>query len=88
MEELINELKRKIVQILNLIDVRPEDIGNNDQLVGGDLGIDSIDILELVIMIEKDYNVTIDNKELGEKVFQTPESLAGYIYENSTRFSS
>ncbi|MCP4682463.1 MAG: acyl carrier protein [Desulfobacterales bacterium] len=87
MEQLINELKIKIVHILNL-DIRPEDIGNHDQLVGGDLGIDSIDILEMVIMIEKDYGVVIDNKEIGEKVFQTLDSLAGYIYENSTRFSS
>ncbi len=88
MEQLINELKIKIVHILNLVDVSPEDITEGDRLVGGDLGIDSIDILELVIMIEKDYGVAIDNKDLGEKVFQTLETLAGYIYENSTRFSS
>ncbi len=87
MEKLIDELKVKIVDILNLIDVRPEDIGKDDQLVGGDLGIDSIDILEMVIMIEKDYGVVIDNRELGEKVFQTMETLAGHIYDNSPRFA-
>jgi acyl carrier protein len=85
MEKLINELRAKIVTILNLVDFRPEDIGEDDRLVGGDFGIDSIDILELVIMIDKDYSVLIDNKKLGEEVFQSLRALAGYIYENSTR---
>jgi acyl carrier protein len=85
MDKLINELRVKIVTILNLMDFRPEDIGEDDLLVGGDFGIDSIDILELVIMIDKDYGVLIDNKKLGEEVFQSLRTLAGYIYENSTR---
>jgi acyl carrier protein len=85
MEKLINELKVKIVTILNLVDFKPEDIGEDDRLVDGDFGIDSIDILELVIMIDKDYGVLIDNKKLGEEVFQSLRTLAGYIYENSTR---
>ena len=85
MDKLINELRVKIVTILNLVDFRPEDIGEDDLLVGGDFGIDSIDILELVIMIDKDYGVLIDNKKLGEEVFQSLRTLAGYIYENSTR---
>jgi acyl carrier protein len=85
MESLLNELRIKIVELLNLIDVHPDDIQEDDQLVGGELGIDSIDILELVIMIEKDYGVKIDNRELGAKVFATLKTLAGYIYENSPR---
>lgn len=85
MESLLNELRIKIVELLNFIDVHPDDIQEDDQLVGGELGIDSIDILELVIMIEKDYDVKIDNRELGAKVFATLKTLAGYIYENSPR---
>ncbi len=88
MEKLIDELKVKIVDILNLVDVGPEDIVTDDPLVGSDLGIDSIDILEMVIMIEKDYDVVIDNKELGEKVFQTLRTVAEHILDNSPRFSS
>ena len=71
MEKLIKELQEKIIDVLNLIDVQPEDIGTEDQLVGGNLGIDSIDVLEMVIMIEKDYGIKIDNRELGVKVFAT-----------------
>jgi len=82
MEKLINELKVKIVEVLNLIDVRPDDINEDAQLVGGELEIDSIDVLEMVIMIEKDYGVRIDSRELGVKVFATLGTLAEYIYEN------
>ena len=54
MEKLIKELQVKVVEVLNLIDIQPDDIKVDNQLVGGDLGIDSIDVLEMVIMIEKD----------------------------------
>jgi acyl carrier protein len=47
------------------------------------LGIDSIDVLEMVIMIEKDYGVTIDNKELGAKVFASLRTLAGFIMQKA-----
>jgi acyl carrier protein len=83
MEKLIKDLQIKIVEVLNLIDVQPDDIKANEQLVGGNLGIDSIDVLEMVIMIQKDYGVKIDNKELGVKVFATLTTLAEYIHENS-----
>ncbi len=83
MENLINELKVKIVEVLNLIDISPEEIRPDDQLVGGKLGIDSIDVLELVMMIEKDYSVKIDNKEIGAKVFGSLRSMAAYIQQNS-----
>jgi len=83
MEKLIKELQVKIVDVLNLIDVQPDDIKVDNQLVGGDLGLDSIDVLEMVIMIEKDYGVKIDNRELGVKVFSTLGTLAEYIYKSS-----
>jgi acyl carrier protein len=87
MGNLIDELRVKIIDTLNLEDVIPDDMGENDQLVGGELGLDSIDVLELVIMIEKDYAVKIDNKELGAKVFANLRALAGFIQENSPEAS-
>jgi acyl carrier protein len=84
MEELIKELKKKIIETLGLIDVTPDDIDESAQLVGGDLGLDSIDVLELVMMIEKDYGIKIDNKELGVKVFASVTSLAEHIKEHRT----
>ena len=82
MEQLIAELKTKIIDALYLEDVTPGEIDPKATLVGGDLGIDSIDVLELVMMIEQDYGVVIDNKELGEKVFASLEALAAHIHEN------
>jgi acyl carrier protein len=82
MQKLIAELKEKIIDTLDLIDVTPEDFKENDRLVGGKLGIDSIDILELAMMIDKDYGIKIDNKELGQKVFATLGTLAEYIHKN------
>ncbi|HQG23517.1 MAG TPA: phosphopantetheine-binding protein [Smithellaceae bacterium] len=81
-EDLIDELKVKIIKTLGLMDVTSEDIEADAPLVGGDTGIDSIDVLELVMMIEKDYGVKIENKELGAKVFASVRTLATHISEN------
>ena len=81
MYQLISELKVKIIETLNLIDVLPDDIQDDAQLIGGDLGLDSIDVLELVMMLEKDYGVKIDSKDTGVKVFTSVRSLADYIHQ-------
>jgi acyl carrier protein len=81
-EELTGDLKIKIIQTLGLIDVKPEDIKDDAPLVGGDMGIDSIDVLELVMMIEKDYGVKIESKEMGVKVFTSVRALATHIFKN------
>lgn len=86
-EGLVSELKVKIIQTLGLMDVKPEDIKDDAPLVGGDTGIDSIDVLELVMMIEKDYGVKIENKELGVKVFASVRALASHIFKNQRQKS-
>jgi acyl carrier protein len=88
MQQLIAELKTKLIEILNLQDVTPETFDENAQLVGGELGIDSIDVLEMVVMVEKDYGIVINNQEVGEKVFASLTSLAAYIKENSAKASA
>ncbi len=85
MDNLNEDLKKKLIEILNLTDVTPEEMDENAQLVGGELGIDSIDVLEMVVMIEKEYGVVIDNKEIGEKVFSTLAALTDFIRNNSAR---
>lgn len=80
-EETIKDLKGKIIATLGFLDVTPEDIKDDDPLVGGETGIDSIDVLELVMMIEKDYGVKIDSKELGAKVFASVRTLATFILQ-------
>ncbi|MCP4647556.1 MAG: acyl carrier protein, partial [bacterium] len=70
MEKLIEELKNKTLELLDLNYVEPAEVKPDTPLFGdeGSLGLDSIDALEIVIMLEKDYGVRIDNKELGRKV--------------------
>ena len=87
MEQLINDLKVKIIETLNLEGVNPDDIDEDSQLVGGELDIDSIDVLELVLMMEKDYSVIVNNKELGEKVFSSLRAMANYIREKAPALS-
>ena len=82
MDELIAELKEKIISTLALLDVRPEDINEDEPLVGGSIGIDSIDILELVLMLEKDYGVKVETREAGVQAFATLRALAGFVRES------
>jgi acyl carrier protein len=81
--QLVEDLKVKVIEVLNLMNIKPEDIDPDETLVGGRLGIDSIDVLELVIMMEKDYQLTIDNKELGAQVFGSLRSMAAYILQST-----
>lgn len=85
MEALISEMKIKIIDTLSLLDVVPEDIGDDAQLVGGSLGIDSIDVLELVFMLEKDYGVKIESKETGISAFASVRALAEFVRKNRVK---
>jgi len=79
MDTLINELKRKMIQVLNLEGVTPDDIGTDDALFNTGLGLDSIDTLELVAMLENDYRITIQDRPTAEKAFASVRSLATFI---------
>ena len=83
MDDLISDLREKIVDALNLQDVAPQSIDPDEQLVGGRLGIDSIDVLEMVMLVEKDYGLTIDSRELGARVFASVRALADFINDPS-----
>lgn len=88
MNDFIAQLKKKIIKTLELEDITPDDLGDDDRLIGGELGLDSIDALELVMMIESDYGVKIDNKELGEKVFSSVRVLADYIKKSKPEIAN
>lgn len=85
MDTLIPEMKIKIIDTLSLLDVVPEDIKEDARLVGGTLGIDSIDVLELVLMLEKDYGVKIETKEAGIGAFASVRALAAFVRQNRTK---
>ena len=85
MENLINDLKVKIIEILNLEDVTVEDIKNDDSLFGDGLGLDSIDALELIVLLDKEYGIKITDPKEGKTIFQSVEVMADYIQKNRTK---
>ena len=80
MEELVTELKNKIIDQLNL-EVNPEEIDSKAPLFGGGLGLDSIDALELIVLLEKQYGLKLDNPEEGKSIFKSIQSMAEFITE-------
>ncbi|MCG8573260.1 MAG: phosphopantetheine-binding protein [Flavobacteriales bacterium] len=82
MEELLEKLKGEIIEQLNLEDVKAEDIGNDDPLFGDGLGLDSIDALELIVLLDQNYGIAIANPEEGREIFQSVQSIADYIEAN------
>ncbi len=82
MDSLVEELAQKIIDVLGLFDVNPKGITADTTFFDEGLGIDSVDILELVVMLERDYSVVIKTRELGEKVFINLGTLAQYVSEN------
>ncbi|MGV0831820.1 phosphopantetheine-binding protein [Empedobacter brevis] len=85
MENLINDLKVKIIEILNLEDLSVEDIKNDDPLFGDGLGLDSIDALELIVLLDKEYGIKITDPKEGKTIFQSVEVMADYIEKNRTK---
>jgi len=85
MEALKQELKEKIIAILNLEDISLEDINDNDPLFGDGLGLDSIDALELIVMLDKDYGIKLSDPKEGKIIFQSIETMGSYIKENRTK---
>jgi len=82
MEELIEQLKVQIIEQLNLEDIEPDDIDPEDPLFGNGLGLDSIDALELIVLLEKEYGIKIENPKDGQKIFFSIKSMAEFITEN------
>ncbi|EAP87863.1 MULTISPECIES: phosphopantetheine-binding protein [Croceibacter] len=85
MEALKQELKEKIIEQLNLEDVAVEDIEDNDALFGDGLGLDSIDALELIVMLDKDYGIKLTDPQDGKRIFESVEVMATYIKEHRTK---
>ncbi len=85
MEALKQELKAKIIEALNLEDIAIEDINDNDPLFGDGLGLDSIDALELIVLLDKVYGIRLADPKQGKTIFESVETMAKYISENRTK---
>jgi acyl carrier protein len=85
MEELTEKLKKEVIEVLNLEDVKPEDIDVNAPLFGDGLGLDSIDALELIVLLEKNYGIKIEDPKEGRKIFTSIQTMADYILEHQKK---
>jgi acyl carrier protein len=82
MEELISKLKVQLIEQLNLEDIEPSEIESDGALFGDGLGLDSIDALEIIVLLEKEYNIKIEDPKQGKDAMYSVETLAKFINEN------
>ena len=83
--ELILKLKEEIIEVLNLEDVKPEDIDENAPLFGEGLGLDSIDALELIVLMEKNYGIKLTDAEQSREIFVSIQVMSEYIAAHRTK---
>ncbi len=85
MEELKTQLKEQIIEALNLEGMTPADIDDAAPLFGEGLGLDSIDALELIVLMEKQYGIKLSDPKQGKEVFKSIDVMADYVAANRTK---
>ena len=85
MDELKRQLKQQIIEVLSLEEITPEDIVDSEPLFGEGLGLDSIDALELIVLMEKNYGIRLNNPAEGKAIFTSVNSMAEYIAKHRTK---
>lgn len=78
-------LKQEIIDALNLEDMRPQDIDDDAPLFGDGLGLDSIDALEMIMLLDKNYGIKLSDPKEGKAIFQSVNVMADYIDKHRTR---
>jgi len=79
----MQKLKVQVIERLNLKDLKPADIGDDQPLFVEGIGLDSIDALELIVLLQQEYNIKLSNAEDGPRVFRSIRTMADYINANS-----
>ncbi|MEO8172577.1 MAG: phosphopantetheine-binding protein [Sediminibacterium sp.] len=83
--ELKQQIKKQIITFLNLTGMQPDDIKDEDPLFGDGLGLDSIDSLELIVLLNREYGITIKDPKDGRKVLVNINTMVEYIEQNRTK---
>ncbi|HLK29193.1 MAG TPA: phosphopantetheine-binding protein [Puia sp.] len=84
-EALKAQLKKQIVEFLNLMQVKPEDIKDDEPLFGEGLGLDSIDSIELIVLLNREYGIDIKDPKEGRKVLIDVNTMVDYIEAHRTK---
>lgn len=85
MDILIDQLKNQIIEVLNLEDMSAQDINAEAPLFGEGLGLDSIDALELIVLLEREYGIKLANAAEGKEIFKSIASIADYVSKHRTK---
>ena len=85
MDQLLKDLKNQIISTLKLTDIEPDEIDVDARLIGEGLGLDSIDTLELLVLLEKEYKVTVPDINIGRKIFSSIRAMAEYIQKEQKK---
>ncbi len=80
--EIRKKLKELLVENLSLEDVRPEEIKDDEILFGEGLGLDSLDAVEIVVLLQRNFGIEVKDMKEGQKIFYSIDTLANYVYEN------
>ncbi len=83
--ELKQQLKEQIIKFLNLTSVKAEDIKDDEPLFGEGLGLDSIDSIELIVLLNREYGITIEDPKQGRKILVDINTMVDYIEKNRTK---
>lgn len=84
-EELKQQLKRQVIEFLNLTAMKPEEIKDDEPLFGDGLGLDSIDSLELIVLLQREYGVIIKDPKDGRKILVDINTMADHIEQYRTK---
>ena len=84
-EELSVEFKEHLIKYLNLLDLTPADIKNDVPLFGDELGLDSIDSVELIVLLDREYGIKIKNPTEGRQILVDVNTIVDYITANRTK---
>lgn len=85
MEQLIETLKEQIIEALNFEDLTPADVDTDAPLFGEGLGLDSIDALELIMLMDREYGIKLADPKQGKAIFKSVRTMAEYIQANRTK---
>jgi len=84
-QELKQQLKKQIIEFLNLTPLTPDKIADDEPLFGEGLGLDSIDSLELIVLLKREYGIFIQDPKEGRKILMNINTIAEYIIQNSPK---
>jgi len=82
LEEIRNKLKVLLVDHLSLEDIKPEDIKDDEILFGEGLGLDSLDAVEIVVLLQRNFGLEVKDMNKGREIFYSIDTLAKYVVEN------